>query len=475
MCRKLSFEEVKSRFEERGYILLETEYKNANTKMRYRCPEHPDKENSIKIGNLSSGKGCVYCARQKPRKYNYESVKKLFEERGYALLESEYKNYETSMRFRCPKHPEKETRMTLASLLSGSECRHCALGQPSFKEVTKEFEDRGYQLLEKEFVDTYKTLRFKCPNHPNHETRIALRKLRDGAGCKLCGIENSKKKKTTSFAEVKRKFNKCGYVLLATEYKDHNEKLKFICPKHPDKENSIEYKNLKRGRGCKWCGWERVSESRSLRKDIKEVKKEFSERQYELLERRFVNGSRKMKYRCLKHPNQTLSMTYNNFVGGQGCPYCWDERRRGSTSAAWMGGVTTLNNYLREKLSDWKFESLKNYNFRCAIKGTKRNLQVHHPKPFTLIRDEAIEKLGFVVKPEVGDYTEEELKRITDEVLREHEKIPGVPLEKEVHKLFHRIYGYETTFKDLYEFRERYLSREFEEVEQKTEQLNLFN
>jgi hypothetical protein len=41
--RKLTYEFVKSKFEEVGYTLLESLYTNAHTKMSYNCKNHPYK------------------------------------------------------------------------------------------------------------------------------------------------------------------------------------------------------------------------------------------------------------------------------------------------------------------------------------------------------------------------------------------------------------------------------------------------
>lgn len=60
--KKLTLEIVRTKFLERGYELLESEYINANTKMKYQCPKHPGKETAITYGKLSQGRGCPYCA-----------------------------------------------------------------------------------------------------------------------------------------------------------------------------------------------------------------------------------------------------------------------------------------------------------------------------------------------------------------------------------------------------------------------------
>lgn len=64
---RLTFEQVKGKFEERGYELLETEYVIGTAKMRYKCPDHPDEKLSISYAELRNGSGCRYCGILKRR------------------------------------------------------------------------------------------------------------------------------------------------------------------------------------------------------------------------------------------------------------------------------------------------------------------------------------------------------------------------------------------------------------------------
>ncbi|MEM5645582.1 hypothetical protein AAHH72_12245 [Bacillus cereus] len=52
---KLTFEQVKEKFEERGYKLLETEYVIGTAKMRYKCPHHPNEVFTILFSHLRRG------------------------------------------------------------------------------------------------------------------------------------------------------------------------------------------------------------------------------------------------------------------------------------------------------------------------------------------------------------------------------------------------------------------------------------
>ena len=61
MPRKLTYEEVVSRFRDNGYELLETSYKGNREKMKFLCPEHGIKYNNI--FSLSTGYGCDECGK----------------------------------------------------------------------------------------------------------------------------------------------------------------------------------------------------------------------------------------------------------------------------------------------------------------------------------------------------------------------------------------------------------------------------
>lgn len=67
MTKRLSFEEVQAKFKERGYRLLETEYKNNQTKMRYICSKHPNDPQAIRFKSLKRGSGCLLCGKEKTK------------------------------------------------------------------------------------------------------------------------------------------------------------------------------------------------------------------------------------------------------------------------------------------------------------------------------------------------------------------------------------------------------------------------
>src|SRR5690625_8008355 len=106
---KYTYEEVYKTFTKRGYTLLEKEYKNISTRMRYRCHKHPDKELYITFSDLNNGnRGCVYCSGL--NKPTIEEVRENFNKLGLTLLEDSYKNQRTKIRDICRKQPNESQK-----------------------------------------------------------------------------------------------------------------------------------------------------------------------------------------------------------------------------------------------------------------------------------------------------------------------------------------------------------------------------
>ncbi|WP_425387637.1 hypothetical protein [Aneurinibacillus terranovensis] len=81
---KLTYEEVRCRFEREGYTLLSTEYRNAKSNLNVRCPH--GHEWTTNMSNFASGRRCSVCSRRK--KYTLEEVQRIFAKEGYGVLDS---------------------------------------------------------------------------------------------------------------------------------------------------------------------------------------------------------------------------------------------------------------------------------------------------------------------------------------------------------------------------------------------------
>ena len=101
-----------------------------------------------------------------------------------------------------------------------------------------------------------------------------------------------------------------------------------------------------------------------------------------------------------------------------------------------------LSAYIRENNDEWKMDSIKNCNYKCAVTGGKFD-DIHHIYGFNLIFSEMIENIPFELNRNFEDFTKEELNYILDEFKRIQSQRPfGVCLNKDVHMEFHKLYGY---------------------------------
>ena len=125
-----------------------------------------------------------------------------------------------------------------------------------------------------------------------------------------------------------------------------------------------------------------------------------------------------------------------------------------------------MSSYLRGATNEWKKESLENSSYKCALTGKKGSLEVHHLYGFNLILKEAFSNLGVEIKNQLHDYSDDEILSLKAEVVRINYKYGfGVCLKKDVHKLFHRIYGAGNNSPHQFEeFSSRYLLGEFDGV-----------
>ena len=187
-ARRVPFETVKKAFEEMGYELLDKEYKNNRTPMRFKCPNHPDKETKMTYKSVRNGVRCVYCVGLARK--TTDEVRKEFNKRGYNLI-SDYINSSTKLKFICREHPEYVSEITYDNFRSGQGCTYCrGTFRHSLESARKIFRDAGYELLEDEYINNTTPMRFKCPKHPDEDTRISLKSIQRGTRCRLCYIES---------------------------------------------------------------------------------------------------------------------------------------------------------------------------------------------------------------------------------------------------------------------------------------------
>jgi len=96
---RYTYDDVKSSFEAKGYILLSKEYTNNSQKLDYLCSN--GHEHSIAYSHFLDGVRCSYCVGN--ARLNYDQIKIEFEKEHYILLSTEYVNSKTKLTYKCSK------------------------------------------------------------------------------------------------------------------------------------------------------------------------------------------------------------------------------------------------------------------------------------------------------------------------------------------------------------------------------------
>lgn len=126
--------------------------------------------------------------------------------------------------------------------------------KPKWSDITSLFEERGYVLLSEEYVDAKTRLEYICPEHEEFGSQyITYNNLKQGYGCRYCGIKRMADKRKLPFEKVREIFNRHDMILLDQDYQNANTPLQYICRHH--KEFGIQYMSLANAykQHCPYC------------------------------------------------------------------------------------------------------------------------------------------------------------------------------------------------------------------------------
>ena len=117
------------------------------------------------------------------------------------------------------------------------------------------------------------------------------------------------------------------------------------------------------------------------------------------------------------------------------------EALKGENGSNWQGGITPIKDHLRDIIEPFMEAHKRSLNYTCELTGKffYQNPS-HHIYPFVNIVHDAHNKNNITIKPNVGDYTPEELKALEDYVLSWHvigDYSNMILLAKDVHKQLH--------------------------------------
>jgi hypothetical protein len=203
--------------------------------------------------NINDKDSCAKCKNKKHSKYNIDDIRKEFEKRNFILLENEYINTKTYMRFICDKG--HETQITYQRFLKGHGCKECSrikLGnkmRKTIEEVRKIFEENGCILLSTEYKQASQKLKYIC--ECGNESEITFNHFQSGERCKECGRKKLAEQFKHDYEYVYNIFKDNGCVLLEDEYINGHNTMRYICVCGRESETTLA--NFMKGARCKQC------------------------------------------------------------------------------------------------------------------------------------------------------------------------------------------------------------------------------
>lgn len=334
-----------------------------------------------------------------PKKLPFEQVAEVFRKEGYTLLN--YHNRRTKVDYICPAG-HKHFVFIDNFLYRNIRCPYC-LGRArhTYKEVKQLFEDKGFDLVSKTYLNNKADLHCICPN--GHTVSITLCSFLKGNGCRQCSIESSR----NNFEKVKKDFADVGYLLLSQEYRNAHQKLDYICS--AGHLNTTKYNKFQSGRRCSLCAI-------TAKPTLEKVKEMFSNVGYTLLSENYINSRAKLEFICDRGHQGAIS--YGSFLNQKArCLACRIENQRGSKSHFWNPDLTDeerLDQRKYPEYSQWRKMIFARDGYKCVGCGYSKGkiLVAHHLDSY---RDNP------------------ESRTALDN---------GVTLCKECHKKFHSQYGW---------------------------------
>ena len=194
--KRLTQEEVEKIFLDQG-CSFDDVYINTSTPHSYTC--ECGNKSKIKVEKFKIGQRCVVCKVDKIKKslkLSYESVYNYFKDEGCELLETEYINAHTKMNYRCSCG--NESLITFNNFQQGKSCSKCGGTEKlTYDFVYKTFKDEGCELLETEYINSKTLMKYKC--NCGGISSISFNNFNSDQRCRECGIVKRTGENSTSW------------------------------------------------------------------------------------------------------------------------------------------------------------------------------------------------------------------------------------------------------------------------------------
>lgn len=237
----------------------------------------------------------------------------------------------------------------------------------TYKDVKRDFDKKNYELLtlEEEYKNVNQKLKYICRLHSDKGVQeITYAHIKEGKGCRYCGIEKSSLSNKLSDDHYKELAESKGFIFMGIKTINNRRYAELLCPEHRDKGiQFVQLSNLKRNKGCKYC-------SGNTKKSHEEFENEINNIFYGTVEllSKYKKQTEKVKCRCTIHDEMFYSYPNNLLKGYTGCKQCISDKRRNNNLKShedFVAQIEQINPHIK-LLEKYKGANI-NYKCFCTL------------------------------------------------------------------------------------------------------------
>jgi hypothetical protein len=248
------------------------------------------------------------------KKLTIEFIREQFEKEGYTLLSTVYKNNRQKLDYICPRGHRHSISWTGWKQNQRCPC-FSGLMRPTIEFIRAEFKKEGYELLSTIYEDNHSKLDYICSRRHKHSVCWAAWNSSEKVRCPYCA---GNARLTIEF--IRSEFEKEGYTLLTTVYKNNKQKLEYVCSSSEKHKHSIRWDNWKSGGRCPECSI--IKRAIGARTNIEFIRAEFEKEGYTLLTKVYKNNEQKLEYICSMGHHHSITWRHWNSKEKRRCPFC---------------------------------------------------------------------------------------------------------------------------------------------------------
>ena len=223
---------------------LSERYKNAQTKLRWKCSKGHQWEATP--NNIKNGKWCPECSGTK--RLTIEEMNNIAQSRSGRCLSKIYLGNKEKLLWECSKGHRWEA--IPHSVKRGSWCPHCAgRARLTLEEMHLIAKKRGGKCLSEEYVNSRTKLLWECSK--GHQWKAAPEHIKEGTWCPTCSSKRSGKLRSATIEDIHKIALERGGKCLSRKYVNSHSPLSWECASGHRWESPAT--NIKSGNWCPEC------------------------------------------------------------------------------------------------------------------------------------------------------------------------------------------------------------------------------